>query len=346
MVRDAKEELLEYAYSKTVCQQRPECCAPRDIKMVMWDADDTMWHIEPYAIASNISGKMTLVDPDTVVVEETGYHYGHAYETVKTPKKAPPRKKKKRAWQRGFEEELPEWMKDLPNPDDELDQELAAIEEELIENVAAQGGETSSEGNDEVILDDVGGWPDFQKIHVDALIKKYGKRVCWVTDVTPEGSVVIDCEGDIYLLTKEGQLIGSPDNAPPEPKPVPAPAPKPYTRKLTIKLLPTFRETIKQLNDRGIPSAIISLNTPGTVKRIVEAFGMKDDFIEIQDTWENKGKVFDKIAYRQEVCPCNAMFVDNTNSHVLDVAKKCGLALQIGKGKDVETPIEIMRFIK
>jgi len=56
--------------------------------------------------------------------------------------------------------------------------------------------------------------------------------------------------------------------------------------------------------------------------------------------------VFDDISRKHHLCPCNVMFVDNTLSHVTDVAKKCGLALQIGKGKDVMTPIEVMRYIK
>lgn len=343
---DAKSELLEYAYSKTVCQQRPECCQPRDIELVAWDADDTMWHITPYAIASNITGPLRLIDPDTVEAEEQGYSYAHQYETVETPKKAPGRKKKKRAWQKEFDEEMPEWLRNLPEPLEEEDQELAAIEEELIEELRAPGGPAPELSSEEALLDDVSGWAPQQQKQVDALISRYGKKRCLVTDVTEEGSIVIDCLGDLYLLTKEGQLIGSPE-AEEEAKPEPAyTSSKTYSRKVTIKLLPTFRETVKKLHEKGIKSAVISLNTPGTVKRIIDAFGMGEDFIEVQDTWDNKGKKFAEIMVRNKICPCNALFVDDNHSHIVDVANQCGLALQIGKGKDIEKPIEILNYIK
>ena len=328
---DAKEELIEYAYSKTVCRERPACCQPRDIDMVLWDADDTMWNIRPHAIASSITGKLVMVDENTLEVEAP-----YSKPTpASTPKKSPARSKKKRWWQETTTQDaFPDW-RDLPEAV-ELEDILGELEQSI------QGAGPTKE--EEVILDEIGGWAPHQQKQVDNLIRRYGKGICKVYDVLESGTIYIDCRDDLWMLTKDGQLIGQQTQPPPVAKPAPQPAYQP--KKLTITLLPTFRETIQKLKDRGIRSSIISLNTPGTVKRIVEAFGMTDEFVEIQDTWGNKGQVFDDIAKRANICPCNALFVDDTGGHVSDVSKKCGLALQIGKGKDVETPIEIFRYIK
>jgi phosphoglycolate phosphatase-like HAD superfamily hydrolase len=342
----AKEELIEYAYYKTLCQQRPECCEPRDIKMVMWDADDTMWNIEPYGIASNITGKLVKVNDDTVEVEEKYPPPKHAYPTVTPTKPPPPRKKKKRWWQEQvLQEKFPEWARgNLPGQSAE--EELEEIEEELEESIKEEHKVPEGKQEKPVILDDISGWSQVQKNSVDNLLKRYGKRACKVYDVRDDGTIDIDCRGDLWALTKDGRLMGE-QTVTPAPPALPPPKEETYKpRKVTITLLPTFRKTIDELKGKGIKSAIISLNSPGSVKRIVEAFGMLGDFVEVQDTWKNKGQVFDEIAKRNHICPCNAMFVDNTLNHVTDVAKKCGLALQIGKDKDVEKPIEIMRYIK
>jgi len=342
----AKDELIEYALN-TVCQKQPECCQPRDIKMVMFDADDTMWRIEPYGIASNISGKMTLIDENTLEVESTYTPSKHPYDTVNTPRKPPHGRKKKRWWKESIipESEFPDWVNIAMGG--EADEELKQIGQELIESVN-EPEEAPAAAKEEVILDKVTGWEITRQNQIDNLIDRYGKGVCKIFDVRDNGTIDINCRGDIWMLTKDGHLIGKQSQPPPLPAPTVSTIPTYWymPKKVTITLLPTFRETIKALKDRNIPATIISLNTPGSVKRIVEAFGMKDDFVEVADTWENKGKVFEDISRRFKVCPCDAMFVDNTLSHVQEVGKKCGLALQIGKNADIEKPIEIMRYIK
>ena len=59
--------------TKTPCERDPVLCEPRVIKHIAWDADDTIWEIKPYGIASNITGTLTLLDPDTVVEESPAY---------------------------------------------------------------------------------------------------------------------------------------------------------------------------------------------------------------------------------------------------------------------------------
>ena len=364
---DAKEELLEYTYGKTICQKRPEMCEPREITHVAWDADDTMWRIEPYGIATNIRGKLTLIDPDTV---EVGEEYLPVTVT-KSPKAPRPGKRRKRWWQQPKGDvELEEWWMKQMAPEAK-EEELEEIKEELLESlpekdrklleVASEitgkkvtiqpttpikgvpsGLARATKTDEAVYLDMVRGWNTVQAASVDKLVTQYGKGVCKVIDVREEGTIDIDCRGDIWLLTKDGFLMGETE-APPTP-PTPPPTYKPT--KLKITLLPTFRDTLVELGDRGITNSIISLNAPGTVKRIVEAFGFADRFIEIKDTWENKGKVFEDITRTHHINPSNAMFVDNMFGHTEEVSKKCGLVLQIGKGKDVEKPIEIFRYIK
>jgi HAD superfamily phosphatase (TIGR01681 family) len=46
------EDLLRYSYEKTPCEASPDECTPRRIRHVIWDADDTIWQIQPYGIAS------------------------------------------------------------------------------------------------------------------------------------------------------------------------------------------------------------------------------------------------------------------------------------------------------
>lgn len=191
----AHDVLLDYAY-QTVCGKRPELCEPRNIKMVCFDADDTIWNIYPNAIASSIGGPFKKIDNDTVE------------------------------------------------------------------------GTTG------------GGYPLVQR-----------------------------------------------------------------PRKVTIKLKSTFRQTLDKLDEKGISSSIISLNTPGTVKRIIAAFGLSERFTDIEDTWQNKGDVFADITKRHKINPCSALFIDDSIRHVEDVSAKGGLALVIGKNGDVQEPIELLSYI-
>jgi FMN phosphatase YigB (HAD superfamily) len=140
--------------------------------------------------------------------------------------------------------------------------------------------------------------------------------------------------------TEQKLLALPPSTTPPEP----AKSAEEYEVN-RITLLPTFRQTLDELEKRGIKSSVISLNSPGTVKRILEAFGLAGKFIEIKDTWENKGKVFREITSKHKLCPCNSIFIDDTLGNVRDVAKECGMGLVIGKDKDVEKPFDIFQFI-
>lgn len=218
-------------WGKTVCQTTPECCQPREIKHVAFDADNTIWDMN--AIASSVTGPLKLIDENTVV------------ELSSKPVKG-------------------------KKPDNEL------------ENIGRQ------------------------------IVKG--------------------------LSDEEIAFLGDfPENEPQETGEI---------VKTTVKLFPSFRQTLDELDKRGITYSIISLNTPGSVRRILETFGLANRFKDIRDSWENKGKVFADQTRKLGICPCNAAFVDDRRDHVQDVSDKCGLGLQIGKGKDIIEPVEIMKFIK
>ena len=290
--------------SSTVCKQRPECCTPRKIEMVLLDADDTMWEIKPYGIASGIKGPLKKIDDDTVEATEGEYYPYEPAKPTPKPKVPPPYPVYlKSVPEVGplhlHEEELEDWWKSKITPQEQSKEEkaeLKAITEELLESL-----------------------PEKDKRFLKAATEVTGKQI---------------------KLFK----FGKPEVPAPPPKPKAKPKYEP--RKITIKLLPTLRDTLNKLQEKGIKMGVISLNTPGSVKRIIDAFGLSDKFVEVQDTWENKGKKFDEITKRHKVCPCNALFVDNMVSHVEDVANKCGLGLVIGKGKDIEVPIEILNYIE
>lgn len=226
----------KWKYGNSVCQQKPECCKPREIKAVFFDADHTAWLLSG-GIASSITGKLCKIDADTVV-------------ELKDNKATCP---------------------SLAQTDD-----ISKIESEIISGLS-----------------------DYEK-----------------------SALGMDL---------------------PEPA---GPPLKESDYRTVIKLLPTFRQTLDELNARKIPVSIISLNTPGSVKRIFEALGLADKFYEIRDSYKNKGEVFEELMHKIGECPCSGLFVDDRTDHVIEVSKNCGLALQIGKDKDIEQPIEIFKFIK
>lgn len=309
-------------YTTTVCKRFPERCEPRKIEMVCFDADDTMWSIEPYGIASNIRGPFKKIDEDTLEVEER-----------KPPEKAPPKASPKpspppkmkplgeRRWlpkyDAWYEEVTPgKWEpvppREAPPPPSHPEKEsTSATGEEELYNIAEELWESLPE-EDQRFLETT-------------------------TEVTGEQMKLIP----LAAPTKKRWWKPGP------PAPPAYPTYVGYERGPTrITLMPTFRETLDKLRDKGIACSIISLNTPGSVKDIVEAFGLSDKFVEIQDTWKNKADVFEEIVKTHKVNPCGALFVDNMLGHVEDVSKKCALGLQFGKGKDVEEIAEILNYIE
>lgn len=242
-------------YSVTVCKANPECCKPKEVKAVFWDADHTIWNMP--VTAASVTGKLKKIDDDTVVELGHGYKsYGYDYPIAKYSK----------------------W-----NIEDYLSKE----EKELLFGLSA----------------------DEKDFLLDEMAKEHNE----LNKGTEKPKV----------KKEEKESIQT-----------------------TIKLFPTFRKTLDELEKRGITSSIISLNNPGSVKRILKEFGLDNRFVEIRDSYENKGKVFKELTHKQGICHCDAIFVDDNRTNIQDVTDKCGMSLQIGKGKDIEEPIQILEYIK
>ena len=60
------DELLRLSYQRTPCQSYPMKCKPREIKHVVWDADDTIWDIAPYGIATYCSPPYKKINDETL----------------------------------------------------------------------------------------------------------------------------------------------------------------------------------------------------------------------------------------------------------------------------------------
>lgn len=230
--------------TKTICQEIPECCQPRQIKSVFWDADHTIWDLE--GTAASVTGTLKKMDDDTIV------------ELSSRPR--------------------------IYGTEEPYAYEMSATEEEILKGLSPE--------------------------ERDFLIKE---------------------------LEKEHRVIR---------KPKAEKLQKAEHVRTTIKLDPTFRKTLDELDKRNIPSSVISLNTPGSVKRILREFGLESRFAEIRDSYENKGKVFRELALKQHICPCDGLFVDDSRSNTEAVSENCGIALQIGKGKDITQTIDVLKYIK
>lgn len=119
---------------------------------------------------------------------------------------------------------------------------------------------------------------------------------------------------------------------------------EPPARRTRVTLKPGVRETLKTLKMLGISASVISLNTPGSVKGLLEALGIADEFLEIADTWDAKDKVIKRQMAKFKVSPCATVFLDDNGGHVDSVSETGALALQMGV--DVKMVAEILDFIK
>lgn len=327
-----KEELIEYAYN-TVCKKRPELCNPRKIQLVAWDADDTMWTIEPYGIASSIVPPFVKIDEDTVEAgEEPYYRY-----TAPKPEKPKPKPKEPKGV---YREPVPIFRDIKQHPVTQrwfvfigLDKSGKEIWELISEEEAKR---IKKEGlyREEFEIEEWWKTPEVPSSKESEEITEIAKEL--IESLPEKQKKVVKTVGEV--TGKQLELV--PVKRPKEEKLVVK------GKRITVKLLPTFRDTLAKLKEMEIRNTIISLNAPGSVQRIVEAFGLSDEFIEIRDSWENKAKVFKDITARFHINPCQAIFVDNMLSHVEDVSDKGALGLVIGKNKDIEKPIEVLNYIE
>ena len=294
--------ITSYGYSsKTPCERQPEQCKPRVIKHVAFDADDTIWTIKPYGIASNITGKLTLLDPDTVVEERPSYK--------------PSAKKKKTS---AFQPTLPPYDEGL-----------------RFKYGYRYGSDLGYEEQPE----------DFFLQQIDKQSKPTSKTALEVDEiVTVLTEDLSEEEKDSLGLASQDVQILPKSATHPKKKPEVAPTSKfSDPQKTYIRLMPGYRDLLDTLKEQGVTSSIISLNTEGTVKRIIEAFGLTDNYLDIRDSWANKGKVFNEQMKEFGYKPKEGIFIDDSLGHVEDVAKSGAIALQIGH--DVKEIAQIVSYM-
>ena len=296
-----KEKTTATAYftassSKTPCERKPELCTPRIIKHIAWDADDTIWDIKPYGIASNITGPLRLIDPDTVVEERPAY-------------KAP------------------------------TQQPLAPYSEVQDYKYGHRYGHSFSYPAEEEP-------EDFFLRQIDKDISK-GESSETALEVN---QIVTELTEELTPAEKDKLRIFSQKTNPPTKSEIPPKKPGKKKKsafdeptKIYIKLMPGYRDLLDRLKKQGVTSSIISLNTKGTVSRILEKFGIADQYLDIRDSWENKGKVFKDQMKNFGYKPQEGMFVDNTQSHVEDVAKSGAIPLVYGK--DIKDVAQIVNYM-
>ena len=282
--------------SGTPCERKPELCTPRNIKHIAWDADDTIWDIKPYGIASNITGPLRLLDPDTVVEERPSY---------KTPTQQP-----------------------LAPSSEVQDYKYG-------HRYGHKFGYPAEEEPEDFFLRQIDknigkGEPSETSLEVSQIM----------TELTEE--LTQEEKDKLGLVGQDVQLITKTEVPPKEP------GKKDKTNfhepgKIYIKLMPGYRDLLDRLKEQGVTNSIISLNTKGTVSRILEKFGIADHYLDIRDSWENKGKVFKDQMKNFGYKPQEAMFVDNTQSHVEDVAKSGAVPLVYGK--DIKDVAQIVNYM-
>ncbi len=330
---------------KTPCEREPKLCAPRAIQHVAWDADDTIWEIKPYGIASNISGKLTLVDQDTVVEERTytkykpvqpsfepydeglRYKYGYRYGD-QLGFTAPDTYELDKLWDKEGELYI-----------NELNQEELEKVMDAIYKMAP------TLGNKQDILDELNVkyrlWPDpdgeLEDIIDDVL-----------ESTKPPSTTELEVEEIMKELTDElseshKQALGLPTAEIKQLPPGKTEEKETHTSKTTIKLMPGFRDLLDTLKEQGVTNSIISLNTEGTVKRIIDKFGLSGNFLEIRDSWDKKGKVFNEQMKKFGYKPKESIFIDNTQSHVEEVAKSGAIPLVYGK--DIKEVAQIVNYM-
>jgi len=307
-----KEPSWVYAApSKTPCERQPELCKPRVIRHVAWDADDTIWDIKPFGIASNISGPLTLLDPDTIVEERPPYKPPAAKKEIVVQPTLEPYDEGLR-YKFGYRYGHAFGYPAEEEPEDFFIRQIdKAIEKKT-------PGNTGPEKPSETALE-------------------VAQIMTELTEELPEKVKV-----SLGLATQDVKLI--PVSATPPKEPVKkAKTTFAEPARTEIKLMPGYRDLLDTLKERGVTNSIISLNTKGTVSRIIDKFGLTGHYLEIRDSWDNKGKVFNEQMKTFGYKPKETIFVDNLQSHVEDVAKLGAVPLVYGK--DIKEVAQIVNYM-
>lgn len=112
-----------------------------------------------------------------------------------------------------------------------------------------------------------------------------------------------------------------------------------------ISLKPTMRDTLTELEQRGITSSIVSMNVEEDVVNIIDAFGLRDRFVAIKGVDWNKNWAIQGILDMIDVKPYNTIFVDDNSTNLISAKEHLGI-LPIQMDNDIAAPIGVLRFIR
>ena len=119
---------------------------------------------------------------------------------------------------------------------------------------------------------------------------------------------------------------------------------EPASRGVRVKLLPGLRDLLGLMHELGIPVFVSSLNTEGSVKGLLKAFGLLGDFVEVRDNWDPKEKSVREMAEKHKIAPCDMAFVDDT-VHNVDSVSRLGV-LGLHMGQDIKSLAAILDYIR
>lgn len=112
-----------------------------------------------------------------------------------------------------------------------------------------------------------------------------------------------------------------------------------------VLLKPTMRDTLTELEQRGITSSIVSMNVEEDVINIIDAFGLRDRFVAIKGVDWNKNWAIQEILDMIDVKPYNTIFVDDNSTNLISAKENLGI-LPIQMDNDIAAPIGVLRFIR
>ncbi len=112
-----------------------------------------------------------------------------------------------------------------------------------------------------------------------------------------------------------------------------------------IKLDPTLRDTLKELKQRGVQVSIASINDRKAVESILEAFGIKEYFSQIEAGVSNKSNMVGNILKKSNTPKEEAIFIDDSYVNADEVELINGVNTLIA-GREINEIGEILKHIK
>lgn len=114
----------------------------------------------------------------------------------------------------------------------------------------------------------------------------------------------------------------------------------------SVKLTPKLRDTLDKLEQRGIPVSIASSNDKKMIEKYLDAFGLRDKFIDVEAAFsKSKDQMVKSIAKRHNLDSEKILFVDDDPQNALAVSLNTK-ATSLVVGYNIHALDDILEFIK